>query len=99
MLEIPNQIHKNHLFTATVQHPMTIGPNAGGSMQSSGLLQGPPTQTSQTIPAPNAANPSQSPIDGMINSPSDQSAQPYYATDSQLGDSHGPMCEFSTKVS
>ncbi|XP_063696986.1 mothers against decapentaplegic homolog 4 isoform X1 [Culicoides brevitarsis] len=77
---------------STVQHPMTI-PNAGGSMQQGGLLpgQGPPgTQVSQPIPAPNT-NPSQSPIDGIINSPSDQSSQPYYATDSQIGDTHGPM--------
>lgn len=83
------------MFVATVQHPMTIT-NAGGSMQPNLLPgQGPPTQASQTIPAPNSANPSQSPIDGIINSPSDQSSQPYYTTDSQLGDSHGPMCKYA----
>lgn len=86
---------KFYLIVATVQHPMTIN-NAGGSMQQGGLLpgQGPPTQVSQPIPAPNSANASQSPIDGMINSPSDQSSQPYYTNDSQLGDTHGPMCEY-----
>lgn len=73
---------------------MTIT-NAGGSMQQGSMLPpGPgPVQASQPIPAPNSANPSQSPIDGMINSPSDQSSQPYYTNDSQIGDSHGPMCK------
>lgn len=69
--------------------------NAGGSMQTTGLLPGqvPPPQGSQSIPTPNSA---QSPaIEGLINSPSDQSSQPYYTNDSQLSDTHGPLCKYT----